>query len=289
MKLGSIICVLLACACGSSHDFQSDDDAGGSTDDGGATTTKNDAGSSTKNDAGSSSSNDASTTTGQPSLEIVSGNGGTVPSGWPTTDPLRVRARDAQKNPVANAQIAFAVGAGQSLHLQDYDAQFIATDADGIAAVTYNAFPIDQNKGDEIDTVTATWNSLSVAFTVIITQVPSGAWAAPPLFDMKVPDTSPELGELKAGTTVPAAVQGIAVFQQGPLYGQGVPSWGFRITDSSDLLTASPVSCVGGTALADAQGNMSCDLVVPQTPGDYYFQMLAAGTIKWSGHLKAVP
>ena len=70
-------------------------------------------------------------------------------------------------------KVAFAVGAGESLHLQDYDAQFIATDNDGIAAVTYNAFPIDQNQGDEIDTVTATWNTLSAAFTVIITQVPS--------------------------------------------------------------------------------------------------------------------
>ena len=94
---------------------------------------------------------------------------------------------------------------------------------------------------------------------------------------------------MKAGTTVKAAIQGNAVFQQGPLYGQGVPSWGFRITDSSDLLSTSPVACVGGTVLADAQGNISCDVIVPSTPGDYYFQMLAAGTIKWSGHLKATP
>ncbi len=287
MKLASITAFVFLCACGSGRDFQSDDDDSGAshTTDAAA---KQDSDSQTKDAAPQQTSNDAAVT-GQPTLEIVSGNGGTVPSGWPTTDPLRVRARDAQGNPVVNAQVAFAVGAGESLHLQDYDAQFIATDNDGIAAVTYNAFPIDQNQGDEIDTVTATWNTLSAAFTVIITQVPSGQWANAPLFDIQVPDTSPELGEMKAGTTVKGAIQGNAVFQQGPLYGKGVPSWGFRITDSSDLLSTSPVSCAGGTALADAQGNISCDVIVPQAPGDYYFQMLAAGTIKWSGHLKATP
>lgn len=290
MKLAPFVLALL-CACGSNHDFQNTgDDAGGSAD-GATTNPKSDSGTTPKNDSGSQQGNDAGTTTGQPTLEIVSGNGGTVPSGWPTTDPLRVRAKDAQGNPVANAQISYTVGAGQSLHLQMNGSQYATTDTDGIASVTYSAFPLDQNEGDELDTVTVAWNSLSVAFTVIITQVPFGQWAAPPLFDMKVPDTSPELGEMKAGTTVTGAIQGIAVFQQGPLYGQGVPSWGFRITDSNDLLTASPVSCVGasGTTLADAQGNMSCDLVVPSKPGDYYFQMLAAGTIKWSGHVKAVP
>lgn len=287
MKLVSIALLAFTFACGSGHDFQSDDDAGGGQGDG-ATTTKNDSGT-TQNDSGTTQGNDAGTTNGQPTLEIVSGNGGTVPSGWPATDPLRVRARDAQHVPVANAQIVYTLGAGESLHLQSNGQQFVATDPNGLADMTYNAFPIDQNHGDEIDTVTASWNSLSVAFTVIITQVPFGQYADPPLFDIKVPDTSPELGEMKAGTTVTGAIQANAVFQQGPNYGQGVPSWGFRLTDASDLLVESPVNCAGGTALADANGNLSCDLVVPSTPGDYYFQMLAGGSIKWTGHVKATP
>jgi hypothetical protein len=223
---------------------------------------------------------------GSPTLEIVSGSGGTVPSGWPATDPLRVRARDAQGNPVANATVTFTVGAGQSLHLQILGGDTVDTDQDGIASVTYNAFPI--LAGHESDTVTASWNGLSVDLGVIITGVPSGAWAAPPLFYIQVPDTTTEIGTVKAGST-PGAIQILGTFQQGLDYNLGVPGWGFRLTTTTDPLTASPVQCSGGTALADSKGQLSCDLVAPAAPGDYYFSMLAGGQIKWDAHLKVTP
>jgi hypothetical protein len=283
MKLALLSVAGVLCACGSAgRDFQSNDDAGWNARDAGADAQS----------PGADASTPPPTTDAQapksPKLEIVSGNGGTVASGWPASDPLRVRALDGQGNPVAGASVAFAVGAGQSLHLQITGAT-VTTDADGIASVTYNAFPIQSFVGYEADTVTASWNGAQAAFGVIITQVPSGTWAAPPLFDVKKPDTSPYLGTLKAGTTVPGGIQAVAVFQQGPSTGQGVPGWGLRLTSQSDLLQPADIGCAGGTAIADAKGNLSCDLVVPSQPGDYYFSMLAGGAIRWDGHVSVVP
>lgn len=286
MKLLALAIAVALTACGSGPGFHADDDAGTTGGDDAAVAKD----SATTKDAAGSDANapgDAGAT-GSPTLEIVSGDGDTVPSGWPATDPLRVRARDGQGNLVANADVAYTVGASQSLHLQMFGPT-ATTDANGIASVTYNAFPINGWLGYEADTVTASWNGATATFHVIITQVPSGAWAAPPLFDIQVPDTTSELGSVKAGTTIPGAFQIVGVFQQGPSYGQGVPGWGFRLTSSSDLLSPADVSCAGGTALADSQGNLTCDLVVPSTPGDYYFAMLAGGQIRWDGHVKAVP
>jgi hypothetical protein len=163
----------------------------------------------------------------------------------------------------------------------------VQTDSDGIASVTYNAFPIDANKGHESDTVTATWNGLSVQLGVIITQVPSGQWAAPPLFYIKTPE--PDLGTAKAGTTFTTAIQILGTFQQGPDYNLGVPGYGLRLTSTQDTLSPAQLECTGGTALADSQGNVACDIVTPATPGDYYFTALAGGQIKWDMHLKVTP
>jgi len=272
MKLAAGFLVL--CACGSGRDFG----GGDPSPDSGTTTTKDE-------DAGKPPAQNDAGATGVPTLEIVPGNGGTVPSGWPATDPLRVRARDAQGNPVANADVKFSVGAGQSLHLQ-IASDTVPTDQSGVASVTYNAFPLDVNKGHESDTVTATWNGLSVQLGVIITQVPSGQWAAPPLFYIQTPE--PDLGTAKAGSTFTAAIQILGTFQQGPDFNHGVPGYGLRLTSTQDTLVAADLECTGGTALADAQGKVTCDIVT-KTPGDYYFSALAGGQIKWDMHLKVTP
>src|SRR5262249_27060179 len=152
-------------------------------------------------------------------------------------------------NPVANANVTFKLTNGMSLHLQNLVNDATTTDNDGIASVTYNAFPIQGFLGFESETVTASWNGLNVDLGVIITQVPAGEWAAPPLFHIDAPmDAPPELGTAKAGSVVSNALQITGVFQQGPSYGQGVPGFGVRLTDPMDSLKASDVSCVGGTA-----------------------------------------
>jgi hypothetical protein len=238
--------------------------------------------------AGQSSSSGAGGAPGSPSLTIYSGDGGVVPSGWPAGDPLRVLARDGAGQPVVNADVTFDTG-GNAIHIQAFN-DVATTDATGVAGTTYNAFPIDGNEGMEVDEVTASWNGLSVVFHVIITQVPSGWPAAPPLVHIGTPDTAPDYGTAHAGATIPGALLANAVIQQGPDYGVGVPNWGLRITSSDDILQPAAVGCAGGTVFSDASGNISCDLVAPSTPGDYGFSVLAAGSVRFdNGHLHVVP
>ena len=88
---------------------------------------------------------------------------------------------------------------------------------------------------------------------------------------------------------ITGAFAAFAEQQQGPDYGVGVPGWGLRLTTVADWQTLSPVTCVGAgvTAIADASGNVTCDVQVPATPGDYYFTVLVGGSLKFEdGHIK---
>ncbi len=226
---------------------------------------------------------------GTASLEIESGDGGVVPSGWPASDPLRVRLRDEEGAPVPGATIAFEVTVGNAVHIQAVNGE-ATTDASGVAATTYNAFPIDPNLPFEVDTVTARYGDLTANFQVVISQVPANTLPALPLVQLDAPVGAPDLGTAQAGTVVPGGLRAIAVFQQGFAIGEGIPSWGLRLTSTDDLLTPSEVQCAGGTVLADASGHVSCDIVAPATPGDYAFTILAGGAIRFdAGHLHVVP
>lgn len=287
--LFALLLPTIACAASANH-FD-DADGGDGTNptlpgnggkDGGATPPKSDSGS-------NGPKQDASQAPGQPTLEIVSGDGTTVPEQWPAGDPLRARARDAQGNPVANANVSWKITVGNGLHLHDLVNDVMVTDSDGISSVSFNAFGLaNTSAGYEVETVTASWNALTADFHVIIQQVPAGQYAANPLFDIVVPGNIVDLGTVKAGSTTPGAIQMIGQFQQGNAYGQGVPGWGMRLTDPNDTLKPAAVACAGGTAIADSKGNGACDLVAPKTPGDYYFDVFSSGTTKWGSHVKVV-
>jgi hypothetical protein len=283
---GHILPFLVLLGCGGHPDFGDTNNGGGSTPDGGGK------GGPPATDSGGGGGNPADSGTPMnpmgPKLEIVSGQGATVSSGWPATDPLRVRALDANLQPVSGATITYMQSKGNGIHIQSFGNQE-TTDANGFAGALFNAFPLDANKGFEEDTVTASWNGLTADFDIVIMQVPSGQLAMPPLYQFQQ-QTYPDLGTAKAGTTISGGLVGKAVFQQGPSYGMGVPHWGLRLTKPNDLLSPSEVQCVGGTIIADAQGNGTCDIVVPKQPGDYSFTVLAGGALRWdSGHIHVVP
>lgn len=286
-----ILFLLLACGCASEVFVPSDPPAGdGATADAGGGAPSDAGKMKPSSDGGvtgdSSAPSDAAKPPGKPTLEIVSGNGSTCAAGWPGGDSLRVRARDANGDPAVGETIAWSVTKGGSLHIQN--ASSSVTDADGIAAVTFNAFGFGSWLAYEDDTAEASWNGLTADFDVILLQVPAGNLPTPPLVDFSAPLGTQDLGAAKAGSTIPAAIAGVAVMQQGPGYGQGIPGWGLRITDVSDPLKDSPVQCAGGTVIADAKGNISCDVIVPSKPGEYSFSILAAGQLRFnSGHITA--
>jgi len=282
-KTPLIVAAILLTACGSHPGFNDDTttDAGD-----GATATTSPDSSTTKPDSGGSADSGG---TASPTLERISGTGAIVPTQWPATDPLVVRAKDAQGNSVSGATVLYTPS--QSLHIQALSGDgTVVTDANGMASTTYNAFGISQSLGHEIDTVTASWNGQSVVFTVIITQVPAGQYPASPLVTFSSPSSGHDLGSAKAGTLLSGAFVALAINQQGPDYNLGIPGWGFRLTAAGDLRTLSDVACVGTTAIADAKGNVTCDVQVPSTPGDYYFTILAGGALEFDGgHLLVTP
>jgi hypothetical protein len=215
---------------------------------------------------------------------MVSGDGTTVAMGWSSGDPLRVRATNGNV-PAPNETVTFTVTKGNTLHIQATNGE-VTTDGDGIASVPFNAFGIQPWLAFDTDTVTASWNGHTVDFSVIVTNVPQGNYPAPPLVQYNVPDGTHDLGTAKAGTVIKGAIVALAVLQQGPGQGQLLPGWGFRLTDVGDTLLPSPVSCVGGTVIADSKGTITCDVQVPSKVGSYQFTLFAAGQTKWSdGHL----
>lgn len=216
-----------------------------------------------------------------PTLTIVSGDGTTVPSGWPAGDQLRVRATSDGKTPVAGATVTFNVTKGNAIHVQAFNGE-VTTDSDGIAGVSINAFGIQPFLGYDTATVTASWNGKNADFSIIVTAVPQGNTPMPPMVQYNVPSGTHDLGTAKAGTVMKGAIVALAVFQQGPAIGQPIPGWGFRLTNVSDTLQTSPVSCVPGTVLADSKGVVTCDVQVPSKPGSYDFMLFAAGQLKWS-------
>src|ERR1700690_1904749 len=141
-----------------SHGGFNDDGTPDASDGGTSNHPKSDSGI-VKSDGGATL--DSGSTNTVPALEMISGNGGIVPSQWPATDPVVVRATDAQGNPVANTTVTFTPTS--SLHVQALSGNgTVVTDSNGIASTTYNAFGIDQNLGHELDTITASWNGLQV-------------------------------------------------------------------------------------------------------------------------------
>lgn len=222
-----------------------------------------------------------------PRLVVVSGDGTTVPSGWPAGDQLRVRATSDGVTPVVGATVTFSLSKGNAIHVQAPNGE-VATDADGIASVSINAFGIQPFLGYDTATVTASWNGKTADFSIIVTAVPQGNAPMPPLIQYNAPAGTHDLGTAKAGSVIKGAIVALAVFQQGPSQGQPVPGWGFRLTNVSDTLATSEVACVPGTVLADSKGIITCDVQVPSKPGSYAFTLFAAGQLKWGdGHVTA--
>ncbi len=280
--------VSMLVGCGSDVQNRFDADAGpGSTD---ASSTKD---ASTTKDAAAPKGDAASSTdaspppSSSPQLVVISGDGTTVPSGWPAGDQLRVRATSDGKTPVVGATVTFALSKGNAIHVQAPNGE-VTTDADGIASVSINAFGIQPFLGYDLATVTASWNGKTADFSIIVTAVPQGNAPMPPLIQYNVPSGTHDLGTAKAGSILKGAIVALAVFQQGPSQGQPVPGWGFRLTSTNDTLASADVACVPGTVLADSKGIVTCDVQVPAKPGSYFFMLFAAGQLKWSdGHLTA--
>jgi hypothetical protein len=209
-------------------------------------------------------------------LELVSGNGEVVLSGWPGTDPLLVRATN-NGQPVPNETITWTTSG--PLHASSNQTTSV-TDASGLTSITVVGEQFTATTSWVDCTVTATsQGGRSVQF-VVVNAYPGPAVGNPALAPL-VQITSPasiDLGHQKSGSVLSGGIQALVVAQIGPDDSKGIPQVGIRLADTQDWTQpAAGISCAGGTALSDATGLASCDVQIGTAPGSVGFQVVVGG------------
>ena len=209
-------------------------------------------------------------------LDVVSGDGEVVMSGWPGTDPLVVRFTHGGQ-PVANETITWT--ASGPLHASSNQTTSV-TDATGQTSITVVGEQFNATTSWVSCTVTATAPGGASAQFVVVNAYPGppvGQPAITPLVQITAP-ASVDLGHQKAGSVVPGGIQALVVAQIGPDNTKGIPQVGIRLADPQDWTRpAAGISCAGGTALSNATGLASCDVQIGTTPGSVGFQVVVGG------------
>lgn len=202
----------------------------------------------------------------QQRIEKVSGDGQLVLLFYSPTQPLVVRAVDAQGNPLA----------GKSVHWTDVGGISYAspatvnTDANGLAQLQFVAGgTFSAGVGYLPYTVTATTDIGSVSFSIVSYPFVTGAANYQPLVDFPKPLQGSPI-TMKAGERVADAVR-IVVSTSGANGGSAglpIPGVGLTVRTANQDPAAGPVaSCTGGTILTGQDGVASCELLATGTPG----------------------
>ncbi len=211
-----------------------------------------------------------------PGLTVVSGTGQIVFEQFITTVPMVVQARDANGNPAANVTVTWKITQGQGTvrggdtRVDDNGVVTGRTDANGVTTAQFLATVLPFGYSFQPQTVTAS-SSLGTAnfyMTTVISRLSDGGLAQPPQPEVISPPLDNRDLAGKAGATIKGAYQLRVIAVSGPQQGHGVPNVGIRIVDATNVSGPAPASCVG-TPLTDANGLLSCDLVLTGTPGTY--------------------
>jgi hypothetical protein len=253
------------------------DDAGGAASKDGAPSSDGGPGSTGDGAAGDDGASQDAPASDQETIEIISGNGEVVLSQWPGTDPLLVRVAKGGQ-PLSGVTVGWSTT--NNVHFAS-GVTSTTTDANGLTSVEVIGEGFSPTTSWISGMVTASAGAAgSVQFvTTTAYPGPQGQDSLNPLVQLNAPPTyDKDLGHVKAGTLVKGAIQALIVAQTGPDTGHGIPNVGVRVTDPQDVQTpATGITCVGGTALSDATGNVSCDLQVGPAAGTYGFTILVGG------------
>lgn len=211
-------------------------------------------------------------------LSIISGNGQGIRENFQSTELLAVEVRDTSGNVVPNANVVFTITSGSgtlqpgglqgTLGVCSSAGQQVtcATDANGQAGVSFLASPIPAGFSFQQSTVSATYASNAVNFTLTtyVNALPLGGLSPDPTVQISKPTAEDRIIVAKAGSTVPAAVIAQVVAAGGPQTGQGIPNIGLRVFTSFSPDQGPSAFCngPGRVALTDASGAATCDLVV---------------------------
>jgi uncharacterized protein (TIGR03437 family) len=229
-------------------------------------------------------------------VEIVSGNGQVTMENRQTDLPLRVAVKDASGNPVANAEVIWALPSGMG-YLSSFTT---TTDANGFTETYFIGMTVVTGQSFTQSAVTATTAQGTATFTVstVLGMLSSGGSAQPPVLDMQAPD--PGVGKIggKLGAVLKGAVRIRSTIASGPQIGTPMPNVGLFLTSTQDPTTGPVPACVGGTALSDSSGTATCDVVITGKQGTALFRANMGGDRGWDlvvtaeagdpGHIKLI-
>lgn len=211
--------------------------------------------------------NPASAQTVSGGLTIVSGNGQAVWEQFRTTVPMVVQARTSTGAPIPNLPVTWSITQGQGT-LAGAEPR---TDANGLASTYFVATSVQNGLSFAGQTITASTSVGSVNFviTTVLSRLPQGGIGPMPLVDVLSPPQENRNLAGRAGSTIPNGFRVQVVALAGPQQGFPIPNVGIKIVDGVDPTGPSPAQCVG-TPLTNAQGIVSCDIVLTGAPGVYF-------------------
>ncbi len=243
------------------------------------------------------------------SISIAGGNGQIVSAQQVSQQLMMVAVKDADGRPIANQQVTFAVVQGSGTLLCPtigdlfpylptgscgrtvFEGIAVMTDATGRAGVKFLSTSVDQGQSFTQAVVNASTNQGFVNFvmTTVAVARANGNLASLPEVDLVSPQpesTPPFTGVSvirgSTGQTIPGALR----FRIAPADGQqqGMPLAGVavNVSGSGDPKTTPSATCAGGSALSDATGLASCDLVLGPVAGTAPLVVNIGGAIYYS-------
>jgi uncharacterized protein (TIGR03437 family) len=240
----------------------------------------------------SSSGTSPSGGTGAANVQISSGNGQVVPQNFSTAQPLAVLVTDANGNPLVGQTVTWISVANPTTGVSGnavIATSASVTDTTGTAICTVFGAPFANSfTGYDQTTINASiYTGASVNFTVTTIanrlDPSTGQYDLPGSMGAGVlqpPQTNRSITG-GAGQTLPAAIQ-VQVYNS---VGQPIPGVGISASTGLTAATGPTVACngPGGTALSNANGIASCDLILGNKTGT------AAITVNIGGQLSAGP
>ncbi|MBC8164468.1 MAG: hypothetical protein H7Y20_01205 [Bryobacteraceae bacterium] len=207
-------------------------------------------------------------------LQIVLGQGQVVSENFSTAfnaEALQVRLYDSAGRPVANSPITWTLVQGNG----SVNALSVATDIDGFASANFTASSLPGGVSFATNTIRASAGGQEATFYVTALR---RLRDAPGSINVQVVAPQDRIINARTGDIVRNAIQFRIVTT---LDSTPVPFVGLRVFSSSGDSSFAGVQCQGGTALSDATGLLSCDLVVGARQGSINLAALVGSVTRF--------
>ena len=223
---------------------------------------------------------------GTSSLAIAGGTGQIISEQQIAKQLLMVIAKDTNGNPVSGQAISFSVTQGSgTIQCTGIGDEFpyiptgtcisnglsvdAVTDSSGRAGVKYLGTSIfGQSFAQTVVTASSGLANVNFIITTVLVGRPNGGGQAslPIAYILKPEQEATGFRVIRggAGTTIPGGIQIQVVAADGPQLGQPIPNVALNVgaANGADPTTVPSASCAGGTPLTDAQGVVTCDVVL---------------------------